>query len=140
MRLVLDTNIFSSALISPGGFPDRILGAWKLGDVEVVTSPEQLAELADVLSRERMRRWIEQIDADMLLAHIDTRAVIVEEIPIVDCSSDPDDNVIIATAIAGAAVVLVTGDKSHLLSLGEAEDIPIVSPRQAIKMIDPRPA
>jgi len=136
VRLVLDTNIFISALISPGGIPDRILGAWKLGDVEIVTSREQLAELADVLSRERMRRWIERIDAGLLLAHIDTRAVIVEQIPMVGYSADPDDNVIIATAIAGSAELLVSGDKSHLLSLGGVEGIPIVSPKDAIEIIE----
>lgn len=140
MRLVLDTNIFISALISPGGIPDRILSAWTLGEVEVVTSQEQIAELSDVLSRDKMRRWIEQIDANTLLTNIDTRTMIVGTIPNVDYSSDPDDNLIIATAIAGEAELLVTGDKSHLLSLGTIEGIQIVSPKAAIEMINARSA
>lgn len=140
MRIVLDTNIFISALISPGGHPDRLVDAWLRGDVTVVTSREQLAEIAGVLARDRMRKWIDQADADALLAHIETRAEIIDGLPRVSHASDPDDNVIIATAIAGAAVLLVTGDKSHLLSLGEVEGIRILSPTNAVAMVEGREA
>lgn len=140
MRVALDTNIFVSALISPGGHPDLLLDAWMRGDVTVITSREQLAEIAGVLSRDRLRRWIDQADADALLEHIDARAVIVGAIPRVVVASDPDDNMILATAIAGGAELLISGDKSHLLSLGEVEGILIVSPKDAIARIEERRA
>ncbi len=45
MRVVLDTNILFSALISPHGFPDLIYRAWRAARFEVVTSRTQLDEI-----------------------------------------------------------------------------------------------
>lgn len=56
----------------------------------------------------------------------------VEPAEDVNLSSDPDDNVIIATAIAGKADLIISGDEAHLQSLGEAGGIPIVSARVAL--------
>jgi uncharacterized protein len=50
-------------------------------------------------------------------------AISVTSLPIVSYSPDPDDNIILATAIAGKANYLVSGDKSDLLKLGVVEDI-----------------
>jgi predicted nucleic acid-binding protein len=47
---------------------------------------------------------------------------------------DPDDEPIVASALAGKAQVFVTGDKA-LLELGSVEDLPIVSPRQFWEML-----
>ena len=54
---MVDPNVLVSAWISPHGFPRRILDAADAGDFEMVVSQQLLAELADVLSRERMRRY-----------------------------------------------------------------------------------
>ncbi|VVN88578.1 hypothetical protein PS914_03040 [Pseudomonas fluorescens] len=45
MRVVLDTNILFSALISPHGAPDAIYRAWRAARFEVVTSRMQLDEI-----------------------------------------------------------------------------------------------
>ena len=45
MRVVLDTNILFSALISPHGTPDRIYRAWRTARFEIVTSLVQLDEI-----------------------------------------------------------------------------------------------
>lgn len=45
MRVVLDTKILLSALISPPGLPDIIYRAWRAGRFELVTSTTQLDEL-----------------------------------------------------------------------------------------------
>ena len=50
MRVVLDTNIVVSALVW-GGLPFRLLKFGQLGDIEIVTSPVLVEELADVLGR-----------------------------------------------------------------------------------------
>ena len=71
----------------------------------------------------------------MLLETIDVNAVLVWELPTVDYSPDPDDNVIIATAIAGGADMIVSGDKRDMLALAEVEGIPIVSARDAVKLL-----
>jgi hypothetical protein len=45
MRVVLDTNILFSALISPHGAPDLIYRAWRAGRFEVITAQIQLDEI-----------------------------------------------------------------------------------------------
>lgn len=53
MRLVLGTNVVVSALLS-GGKPARLFEAAVHGDIELVTSPELIEELRDVLSRQHL--------------------------------------------------------------------------------------
>lgn len=63
MRVVLDTNILLSALISPAGAPARIYEAWKLGRFELVTSVEQLEEFARVTRYPAVRALISSAEA-----------------------------------------------------------------------------
>ena len=71
-----------------------------------------------------------------MLAGITTYATCVTFLPIVSYSPDPDDNIILATAIAGEADYLVSGDKSDLLALSKVEDIPIIKARQALNILE----
>ncbi len=48
---------------------------------------------------------------------------------------DPKDDVIVATAIAAQASYLVTGDRKHLLELGECQGVRIVTPRQLLEQV-----
>ena len=59
--VVLDTNILIGALITKGTPPDRLYQAWLRGEIELVTPSAQIAELADVLARPRLPRFL---DAD----------------------------------------------------------------------------
>lgn len=127
MRLVLDTNILVSALISSAGPPGQLLAAVRDKRVTLVTSEEQIAELRDVLGRERLRPYLRQEDAEDLLATIDAIATVVDRLPTITLSPDPKDNPILATAVAGDADFLVSGDKGDLLALGQIEGIPIVT-------------
>jgi putative PIN family toxin of toxin-antitoxin system len=135
VRIVLDTNILVAALITKDTPPDRLYEAWLKGEFELVTSAAQLAEVADVLARPRLHKYIDADEAAVLLENIDTRAHILEDPPNVDLSPDPKDNPILAAAIAGKADLIVSGDKKHLLALGEAEGIPIVTARDALERL-----
>lgn len=66
MRIVLDTNILISALITKDTPPDRLYQAWLRGEIELVTSSAQIAEITEVLSRPRMQRLL---DADEAGSH-----------------------------------------------------------------------
>jgi len=132
VRIVLDTNILIAALITKGTPPDRLYQTWLKGEIELVTSTAQLAEVADVLARPRLQRYIDADEAAAILENIDTRATILDDPPDVDLSPDPKDNPILAAAIAGKAVLIVSGDKKHMLALGEVEGIPIVTARDAL--------
>lgn len=59
-------------------------------------------------------------------------ATVLDGLPLVELSPDPDDNVILATAIKAKADCIVSGDRSDLLSLKEAEGIPVITARRAL--------
>ena len=138
MRIVLDTNILVGALITNGTPPDRLYQAWLRGEFELVTSTAQMAEVADVLARPRLQRYLDADEATAIVENIDTRAVVLDDPPDVDLSPDPGDNPILAAAITGKAGLIVSGDKRHMLALGEVEGIPIVTAREALDRLSNR--
>ena len=135
MRVVLDTNILISALITKDTPPDLLYQACLRGEIELVTSNEQIVEMADVLARPRLQRFLIADEAAAMVENITTRADVIEAPPPVMISRDPKDNPIIAAAIAGKADLLVSGDRRDLLSLQEVKGIPVVSARQALKRL-----
>lgn len=48
---------------------------------------------------------------------------------------DPEDDVVVATAVAARADYLVTGDRRHLLPLGSYQGIRVVTPRQFLDLL-----
>lgn len=135
VRVVLDTNILVSAIITSGTPPDRLCQAWLRGEIELVSSTAQIAELAAVLARPRLQRFVDAGQAAAIVANIGVRALVAEELPKVDLSPDPDDNAILAAAIAGRADFIVSGDKKHMLALGKVAAIPIVTAREALERL-----
>ncbi len=135
MRMVLDTNVLVSALITPGGLPDRLVQHWEAGDLTLVTSNEQLAEVERVLGYVKLQRFIRPEQAALLLANLRRLAVIADKLPDVSASTDASDNLILATAIAGRASHLATGDRGDLLILKQVEGVSIVSVREAIDLL-----
>ena len=135
MRVVLDTNILIGALITKGTPPDRLYQAWLRGEIELVTSTAQIRELADVLARERLQKFLDIDEAAAIVENVGTRAVILDALPSVSHSPDPMDNRILATAIAGGVDLIVSGDKKHMLVLREVDGIPIVTARKALELL-----
>lgn len=133
MRIVLDTNVLVSALLSRDGPPGRLLAAVKRGDVTPVTSEAQLQELHRVLGRRNAQ--VRPDEAESLVDGLRAVGVIATDLPDVDDSPDPDDNPILATAIAGGADGIVSGDKKHMLLLGRVGEIPIVTARDALNWL-----
>lgn len=133
--MVLDTNVLVSALINPGGLPDQVLRRWEADEFTLITSSEQLDEVERVLAYEKLQRFIRSEQAARLVANLRRLAIFAENLPDVDASRDTSDNLILATAIAGNASHLVTGDKAHLLNLKQAEGVSIITVREAIELI-----
>lgn len=135
MRVVLDTNILISALITKDTPPDMLYQTWLRGEIELVTSTVQIAEVATVLVRPRLQRYLDADEVAAIVENIDTRAIVLDDPPDVDLSLDPKDNPILAAAIAGKAELIISGDKKHMLVLGEVEGIPIVTARDALDQL-----
>lgn len=132
MRIVLDTNVLVSALISRDGPPDRVLAAIRNQRLTLVTSEAQLVELRAVLGRERLRPYIRFEEGQDLIRDLEAIGEVVADLPNVNASPDADDNVILATAVVGQADVVVSGDKQHMLVLGQIEGIPIITASAAV--------
>ena len=128
-RAVLDTNVHVSALISPGGPSAALLLELRAGAFELVASPMLLAELREVLGREKFRRYVTEGEA---VAYVD---LIRHEATIVDdpapsgrsLSADPDDEYLVDLARPAAVEVLVPGD-AHLLDLRDR--LPVMTPAE----------
>ena len=135
MRVLLDTNILVGSLITKDTPPDGLYQRWLRGKFDLVTSEAQMAEIANVLARPRLQKFLGIDEAEAIVENIRTRALVFHDLPNVDLSLDPKDNPILATAIAGKADLIVSGDKKHVLSLGQVGGIPIVTAREALKRL-----
>ena len=127
MRVVLDTNILLSALISSSGARAKIYEAWKLHRFELVTSDHQLVELMRVTRYPALRPLITASEAGRMINQLRALATVVAKLPHVATSPDPADNFVLAMAQSSKADYLVTGDKSGLLVLERHRNTQIVT-------------
>ncbi len=134
MRVVLDTNIFISALMSPRGSPFQAVKLWQEKRYDLVTSTWQIGELRDVSRRARVRKHLNAPYVGTLINALRDKALVLEELPPVDYSPDPDDNFIIAAALGGDAQYIVSGDKGDVLALSRVENVSIVNVRTFVEL------
>ncbi len=129
LRIVLDTNVWLSALIF-GGKPREIVALFARGFVSIVASQEILTEMRRSVGRAfpgfsndlaRMEALIEH-DADMVALGSVTIAV----------CRDPDDNHILETAVIGECAYIVSGD-NDLLALKNYQGIRILKPDEFLR-------
>lgn len=135
MRLLLDTNILVSGLISPNGAPGRLVRAWLDDRFELVTAVEQIDELRRVVAHGHLAPYISAGQSRDLVENIDVKAIVVSALPVLDVSPDPDDNRILAIAVAGDVDAIVSGDKSDVLALGDVQGIPVITAREAVSRL-----
>lgn len=110
--VLVDTNVWVSAFINPHGLPAKLVSAWLAAQFEVVVSLPLLDELADVLSCPRIRNKY-KLDADVIsefLHLLSDRAVKVVPIGTLHICRDPDDDLILETALLGHAHYAVIRD------------------------------
>lgn len=133
IRTLLDTNVLVSSLLSPAAVPGQLLQAWRGDLFELCLSELLLAEVTEVLSRPKIRALARLADQQLdefvellqALAVFPSAPLLLE--PVV--ADDPDDDVVLATAVAGQAETIVSGDH-HLLALGTYRGLPVLTPRQ----------
>lgn len=130
MRVVLDTNILFSALISPHGAPDIIYRAWRSSRFELVTSRTQLDEIRRASRYPKLQNLLQPAKVGAMINNLQ-RALVLERLCLVEEAIDPDDSFLLAMAVAGDADYLITGDRrAGLLQRGHVERTRIVTPSQ----------
>jgi uncharacterized protein len=130
--VVVDTNVLISALVGHGK-PRRLVRKL-LQKHDVVSSPQLLAELFDVLSREQFddlsseqrRTFISILSKNVSVVTIKRRLKTV--------TVDPDDDIVLGTACEGSASYVVSGDR-HLLAMGRFRGVRIMSVNEMWELI-----
>jgi|SRR5580704_11710873 putative PIN family toxin of toxin-antitoxin system len=134
-RVVLDTNVYISALLF-GGLPGSVLDLAILGAFTLILSPALLDELDEKL-RAKFEMTME--DTAFLRARLETVGEIVEPGEVLKVIvDDPDDNRVLECAVKGKADLIVSGDR-HLLKLGMYRGIKIVTVRQFMESVEGSP-
>lgn len=129
MRVVLDTNVIVSAILSARGAARALLDLARLGHVTLVTSPVLLDDLEDVLTR-----FVSRAAAGEIRAAVEEIAFLVEPLEVPVVTRDRDDDHVLAAALSGRAACIVTRDQD-LLTLGAHEGISIMDAAPALYAI-----
>ena len=139
MRAVIDTNVLIAALLWRGP-PHALLEQLRAGTMTLVSSPALLAELAEVIGRAKFDAILVQSNTsrERALAEVRQLADVVEPLPLAHpVCRDPDDDHVLALALAAKAELIVSGD-NDLRSMKSFENIAIVAPAEAVTMIQAR--
>lgn len=136
MRLVLDTNVVIAGMLWQGPPRDLLEAALK-GAVSLATTAALIEELARSLRYAKLAERISRLGLSAgsivaryaLISDAFLPAAITPRV-----RSDPDDDQVLACALAAKADLIVSGD-SHLLNLKSYQGIPIVRPAEALKRV-----
>jgi putative PIN family toxin of toxin-antitoxin system len=137
-RLVVDTNIIVSGLMTIATPPAQILNAIQSKKIVLLVSDEVVAEYIRVLQYPHIRKYkkiSDQMISQLTVFFIE-ESERVEVLSTIEKSKDPDDDKFLSLAVDGKADFLITGDKADLLSLKEIEHIPIITARRAIEKLN----
>lgn len=129
MKIVVDTNIFVAAAITPTGYPRKVLDAC-LADVTLVMWPSLQQEIKEALSKPKVKQLhgLSDPKIDRFLRSWLLVAELVSEPKKIRVSPDPDDNKLFACAVEVDADYIVSGDKNNVLSIGEYKGVKTISP------------
>ena len=136
MRAVLDTNVVVSGFLW-GGNPGRLLELARVGKIRVYTSAELIAELEDVLSRPKLTRSMQAKGTSprvVVAKWAEMSEVVSPVLGVSAVPADPDDDQVLACAVAALADLIVSGDK-HLLDLKQYGNARIVNAAEAVTII-----
>jgi len=138
LKIVLDTNVFVSALINPRGKPAQILNYVFESKVRLFTSPSIIEELERVLSYPKLvkRHGLEKEELKKFVSDLLSILSLVEGKKAIEViAEDPADNNYLSCALDAKADFIVSGD-IHLLNLREYEGIQIITPAQFLEMLE----
>lgn len=134
-RVVIDPNVFVSAAITSTGATAMIVELIDAAGLTPIVSPHLLAELTEVLLRDKFRAYLGVETASAYIAELERLAEVWQDPRDKEAvSPDPDDDYLIALARAADADALVSGDRD-LKGLGLA-DVRVLSPRELLDAME----
>lgn len=126
--IVFDTSTLLGVILKPKKLPYQVF-FHALEYYEPVASPETLAELAEVVQRDKFDRFRAREERlQILKLYLDLVTTIEPMIQVADCR-DPKDNKFLSLALSANAALLVSSD-SDLLVLHPYKNLSIVTVRQ----------
>jgi putative PIN family toxin of toxin-antitoxin system len=134
LRVVLDTNIYVSALLAYDSLPARVYREIRANNT-IVASWELFAELAEVMARDKFRKYFSEEQMKSFLKVLYKRAELVYITEKVNICRDKKDNIILETAVNGDAELIITGDRD-LLDIGKFRGITIIKPSELEKYLE----
>jgi uncharacterized protein len=138
LRIVIDTNVIVSGILSRKGAPAELLNAWRERRFLLLSSSTIVAEVRTVPQYPRIynKYHLSDDDIEQTIALLEHDALLVAGDTNVAGSvlDDPKDEMFLACALDGQADVVVSGDH-HLLDLGNFRDIPIITARQFLDQL-----
>ena len=137
MRAVIDTNVLLSGLLWRGA-PHALIERVRDGALTMVSSPALLAELADVIGRAKFDSILKRSNTsrERSLAEVRQLAEVIEPPPLPQpVCPDPDDDHVLACALAAQCDLVVSGDVG-LLNLREYQGVRIVAVTEALRLIE----
>ena len=111
MRIVLDTNVLVSGLLSPFGACGDIVRMLTSGDIKLCVDARILSEYREVLKRPKFAMDIQMVET--LLDFIDCISEVHDSRPLSVALPDRDDQSFLEVAISAKADYLVTGNLKH---------------------------
>lgn len=130
-RIVLDTNVFISGLLSATSPPAKVLELAVHGGQLLVTVETQ-QELVRTMLSERFDRYVPRTNREALLVRLAPLVELVASTQVVRACRDPKDDKFLEAAVNGRADVVITGDKD-LLVLNPFSGIPIMTPAEYLE-------
>ena len=111
LLVVVDTNVWISALLTPEGPPGRLVQGLGQGAFTTVLTPQILAELERVARRPRLVKRGITIDAlDELVELLELESILLPEAPELSVCRDPRDDMFLSAAVTAEADFLVSRD------------------------------
>jgi uncharacterized protein len=128
LRFVFDTNVIVSAALLAGSIPRQAFNK-ALDEGRILISVPVLLELAEVLTRKKLDKYLLEEERMRFLIALLKEAELVDIIEVVTDCRDAKDNKFLELAMSGKADCIVSGDED-LLILNPFRGIPVLTPRE----------
>ncbi|MBI4035696.1 putative toxin-antitoxin system toxin component, PIN family [Candidatus Daviesbacteria bacterium] len=120
LKVVIDTNLLISAIITARSNPDKVIQIWKKDIFILLVSQQLMSELEEVISRKKFLNYhaVFKEKGEELIASLKAAAEAVDPLPVEKLpihSRDPKDDYLLSASLGGKADYLVTGDEDLLV-------------------------